>query len=325
MKVDFLQIGFEKCGTEFILRNIFAPNPHLQCIPSDGELHKLLIRDFILADGFEYDRKSFESKLAEICQTRFTNKQAQARGIISRAFTWSSRRRFDRKNAIDRINDSFPDVKIIMSIRSQPTWIISFYSMWVGGGGLLSLHDFVEAVLHNENLVAHYIDWFPLVSYLYKLFGSDRVLIIPMEEMRMSPQGIANRLFDFLEVPQVQIDESPVNVARSKEILPLRRFLNHLVHFGAGISDFNFNYRRDLRDLGEAQPSKMSKRYNTFLLRVYEPYTNLLCKMVEKAFRFKGRLELEERHLKMIEQRYSDNNKKLSELLGVDLSSYGYP
>ena len=44
-----------------------------------------------------------------------------------------------------------------------------------------------------------------------------------------------------------------------------------------------------------------------------------------KVFRFKSRLKLGERHLKMIEQRYSSHNKELAELLNIDLSSYGYP
>jgi len=326
MKIDFLQIGFIRCGTSFLLQNVYPHNPHLECINVEGrywELEKLLLRDFILADGLEYDSQSFEAKFADICPTVFTNKQAEVRGILFRPFTFYNRRRFDRKNIIDRINDSFSEVKIIMNIRSQQTWIPSYYSEWVSSGGLLGLHDFIESIFGNETLIAHYIDWFPLVSYLYKLFGSERVLICPFEELKKSPQGMADRIFDFLEVPRVQlIDESPVNPSISKEVLPLRRFLNHLVRFDNGTSDFNLNYRRDL---GEAEPSKISKWYNSVLELIYASYTHKLCRMVDNVFGFKGRLELEERHLKMIEQRYSSNNRKLSELLNVDLSSYGYP
>jgi len=324
MKIDFLQIGFIRCGTSFLLDNVYPQNPHLECINVEGhhwELEKLLLRDFILADGFEYDRQSFERKFADICQTIFTNKQVQRRGFLFRPFTFSNQRRFDRQNVIDRINESFPEVKIIMPIRSQQTWILSFYSTYLRDGGLLGLHDFVETILGNENLVAHYIDWFPLVSYLYKLFGSERALIYPFEELNKSPQGIANRIFDFLEVPRVQIEESPVNPSSSKEIMPLRRSLNQLVHFGCGASAYKLNFRRDL---GEAEPTKISKLYNSFVELIYSVYTHGLCSRIDNIFGFKGRLELEERHLKMVEQRYSSNNRKLSELLNVDLSGYGY-
>ena len=327
MKIDFLHIGFMRCGSSFLFQSVYPLNPHLECTDADGPhraLGKLLFRDFVLADGFEYDRQSFESKFTDICQAVFTNGQAQRRGILFRPFTYAPIRRFDRKNVIDRINDSFPEVKIIMSIRSQPTWITSFYSLWLANGGVLGLHDFIESIFNNEHLVAHYIDWFPLVSYLYKLFGSERVLICLYEELQRYPQAVANRLSDFLEVPHVQVDESPVQASNiSKEIVPLRRFLNHLVRFGNGVSDFNLNF---YLDMGEAKPgSKISKSYNTFVYKIYKPYTDQLCRIANNVFRFKGRFELEERHLKMIEQRYSSNNKKLSELLNVDLSGYGYP
>jgi len=331
MKIDFLQIGFVRCGTTFLRRNVYPNNPHLECIYAGiqyWELYKLLLRDFILADGFEYDQQSFERKFAEICPTVFTNKQAQVRGIMFYPFTFLPRRRFDRKNVIDRINQSFPEVKIIMGIRSQPIWVRSLYSMYVNSqGGMLGVHDFVESILGNELLVAHYIDWFPLVSYLYKLFSSERVLIYPFEELRESPQGTANRIFDFLEVPRVQIDESPINPSRSKEILAIRRFFNHLMHFEhGGSSDFTLD---SLHLSDETKPSRMLKWYNTSVETNYRKSTNFLCYaasiIINGIFRVKSQVELEERHLRMIERRYSSNNKKLSELLGVDLSGYGYP
>ena len=107
MKIDFLQIGFIRCGTSFVLNRVYPQSPHLECISVEGnhwELEKLLLQDFILADGFEYDRQSFERKFADICPTIFTDKQVQKRGFLFRPFTFSNQRRFDRKNVIDRIN-----------------------------------------------------------------------------------------------------------------------------------------------------------------------------------------------------------------------------
>ncbi len=320
MKIDFLQIGFTRCGTNFLLENVYPCNPHLECVNPAGQYSKLLKRDFILADGFEYDRRSFERKFAVISETVFTNKQAQVRGFMFRPFTHWGERRFDRKNVIDRINESFPEVKIIMFIRSQQTWILGYYTAYLRDGGLFGLHDFVESILTNENLGTHYIDWFPLVSYLYKLFGPERILLCLYEELKKSPQGIANRIFDFLGVPRSQINESTVNPSLSKEVVPLKRFLNHLVRFGSGASNYNF-----YGVLGEAEPSKITRLYNTSASIIGRGYANRLCIIVDKVFRFKGRFELEERHLKMIEQRYSSHNRKLSELLNIDLSSYGYP
>jgi len=30
MKIDFLQIGFTRCGTNFLLENVYPYNPHLE-------------------------------------------------------------------------------------------------------------------------------------------------------------------------------------------------------------------------------------------------------------------------------------------------------
>jgi len=91
MKIDFLQIGFQKCGTTFLEKNVYSCNPHLECFQLADkywDLEHVLLRDFILADGLEYDRPSFEREFADLCQTAFTNEQTQVRGIMFEPFTF---------------------------------------------------------------------------------------------------------------------------------------------------------------------------------------------------------------------------------------------
>jgi NAD-specific glutamate dehydrogenase len=65
------------------------------------------------------------------------------------------KRRFDRRDVIDGINDSFPELKTNMFIRTQKTWILRHYWQYLRSGGLLGLHDFVESLFNNEKLDAH--------------------------------------------------------------------------------------------------------------------------------------------------------------------------
>ena len=85
-------------------------------------------------------------------------------------FTFAETGRFDRKSSVDRINESFPEVKIIMGIRSQRTWIANFCSEYLKGGGLLGFYDLVESFINNEKLDDHYVigfRWFRIfISYL---------------------------------------------------------------------------------------------------------------------------------------------------------------
>ena len=92
MKIDFLQIGFPRCGTTFLSSSVYPQNPHLECIDPDDEFYKLLVYKFIMADGFEYERQSFEKEFTRLCETAFTNKQAKVRGIRLFAFSfWPER------------------------------------------------------------------------------------------------------------------------------------------------------------------------------------------------------------------------------------------
>ena len=144
MKTDFLQIGFQKCGTTFLENNVYPLNPNIHCIQAAGvlELERLLLRNLILPDGLEYRQDIIDNALPNICSKLFNDKTVN--GIMFEPFTFSYGRRFDRKNVIDRIKNIFPNIKIITFIRNQKTWILSHYAQYLKGGGLLSLHDFIE-------------------------------------------------------------------------------------------------------------------------------------------------------------------------------------
>ena len=322
MNINFLQIGFQKCGTTSLEKNVYPHNPHIECIQETTNLNleRVLLQKFILSDGLEYNRPAFEEEFKNVSESVFTKGTAEIRGIMFEPFTFVYQRRFDRKNVIDRIYESFPDVKIIMPVRNQETWILSHYSQYLKRGGLLGLYDFVESFFHNPMLDSHYIDWFPLISYLYDIFDSKNILVYPYEELKDNPQELANKIFAFLGAPSVEIDDSIVNPSLSKQTLFLRRFLNHLFRFGTGTSSYNFS-----RDLNEAEPSRLSRLYWLLISRGYKGYTNRLCYKIVRCLKFNGRFKLDSEHRRKIAERYSSNNKKLAELLDVDLSSYGYP
>ena len=135
MKIDFLQIGFQKCGTTFFARNIYPCNPSIHCIQAshNRRLERLLIRDFILPDGLEYSQDVIDSALPALSENLFDADTTN--GIMFEPFTFMYQRRFDRKNVIDRIRKTLPNTKIIMFIRNQKTWILSHYSQYLKGGG----------------------------------------------------------------------------------------------------------------------------------------------------------------------------------------------
>lgn len=235
-------------------------------------------------------------------------------------FTFVYQRRFDRKSVIDRIRALYPDIKIITFIRSQSSWMQSHYSQYLKSGGLLSLHDFVECQLNNPHLDAHYIDWYPLISYLYHSFGNDNVLVVLYEELKNSPQAVADKIFTFLNVHTSKVNPEKVNPSLSSSSLTLRRILNHIIRFDCGASSYSF-----FRDIHEAEPSLYYRFFHKFTYSYYKPITNIACYKLDNIFKIKKKIKLSDEELQKINMRYGGNNKKLSEILAVNLGDYGYP
>ena len=322
-RIDFLQIGFQKCGTMFLEKNVYALHPDITCIQGqrNAALEHALLHDFILPDSFEYDQTRFERNFEQCIASLVSEKPRAVNGIMFEAFTFMYEKHFDRKVIVDRIHESFPDTKIIMLIRNQETWFVSIYSQYVRSGGVLNFHDFLELALHNPLLIGHYVDWYPFVSYLFNVFGKERVLVCLFEELGRSPQNLADKIFSFLQVlPPGEIDQSIRNESLSTHMLWVRRMCNRIIPFDYGRSSYSF-----FRNLWGAQPTGGARLWHSFIYKYYKVNTDRMLRSCDRFFNNKRRVSLSSLHKEKIHKRYADNNKKLSHLLDIDVSQLGYP
>ncbi len=320
MNLDFLQIGFQKCATTFLENNVYPYNPGIHCIQAANnvDLERSLLRSLILPDGLEFSQKLANDSISKTCSNLFSDETVN--GIMFESFTFSYQRRFDRKSVIDRINDTFPGVKVITFVRNQKTWLLSHYSQYVKSGGLLSLHDFIECFISNPYMESHHIDWYPLISYLHEVFGKERVLVCLYEDLKGSPQDVADQIFSFLGVQSTKINPDVVNPSLSRYGLGLKRMLNHFLRSDNGESSYTFR-----RDPYESQPSFYSRLKHKVIYKAYKPITHRMCYKFDQVLRLRKKVELNDTQIQRIYDRYSESNEKLSKLLNVDLSGYGYP
>ncbi|MGA1870831.1 MAG: hypothetical protein ACMUJM_20030 [bacterium] len=248
MNLDFIQIGFQKCGTTFLFKNVYLQNPEIACIQvaQFRILDELLLRKLILPDGLEY------------------------------------------------------------------------YSQYIKAGGLLSLEDFVYSFLTNPHLEGHYIDWYPLIAYLYKVFGKENVLVCVYEHLKEDPQMIADTIFNFLGTRNYPISWPVVNPSLSKQALYVKRILNHLVRYDCGSSSYSFceDFKFGIR------PKDPKVFYRIKYL--YKSLSNRLCSTIDDFFGLSEKITLNKNTLIKIHRRYLENNKKLANILNIDLSKYKY-
>jgi len=103
MKLDFLQIGFQKCGTTFLEYNVYPKNENISCVPAvkDLELERCILNSLILPDGLEYDKEKFQQCFTKNCARLFEEGADSVNGIMFEPFTFLYGKQFDRKSVLD--------------------------------------------------------------------------------------------------------------------------------------------------------------------------------------------------------------------------------
>lgn len=93
--------------------------------------------------------------------------------------------RFLREIAAERIRLTFPEARILITIREQDAVILSMYSEYLRYGYSSSLRAFLEQETGSPNLLPTldlaYYDWSRMMDLYSDLFSPEQVLALPME------------------------------------------------------------------------------------------------------------------------------------------------
>jgi hypothetical protein len=112
------------------------------------------------------------------------------RGEFCPAYLW------DRK-APERIHASFPEIKIIISIRNPVDRAFSQYLYYVKRG--IIKQDFETALKERPDLIERGI-YINRIQRYFELFTSQQILIILFDEIKTNPQKILKNIYSFLKV-----------------------------------------------------------------------------------------------------------------------------
>lgn len=148
------------------------------------------------------------------------------------------------------LKSMMPDVKIILIVRDPVERAISHFFHYQKVNKLDLLADYTvdkffarpfEEALKRTTAVDVYLhDALSFSCYFrnflgYKnVFPKKQILVLHMRELRLIPQQVMNRVFDFLELPTIQSEEfsrfkystgSSLSAANSETLAKLKRFL----------------------------------------------------------------------------------------------------
>jgi len=211
-----IHIGYRKCGSTWMQRRLY---PLMSGVEFLGKRYERTshwtntVRDLILK-GHCFDFCADEVR--EVIETHAGPATGKTRILSYEGFTgelWQAS--IDSQRNADRIKQTFPGAKILIIVRRQVEHIESIYKQYILTGGVLSVQDFLKSDCHHLRFSLDSLRYDRLAEYYIKLFGQERVLVLPFELMCSDIQGFSDAVCDFLEVPHVMLDAEAKKYVRS--------------------------------------------------------------------------------------------------------------
>ena len=216
-------------------------------------------------------------------------------------------------NAVEYIYKNHPKVKILIIIRSQPSIINSSYRTYIKAGGVWNFKRFTKEILLRKKY-----DFFPLISKYVHFFSKKNCKIMIFEDLIKSPTDFVKAIVKFIgEKKILKHDYGIKSPGPSNLFNELFRYVNIFTKI-LSLSGVDGLYVNCFGD-GKNVPSV---RFRKFCYR----WGISIDKKIFKKLRITGKYQYGYKSvLTEINATYALNNKKLSKLIGKDLSSYKYP
>ena len=217
------------------------------------------------------------------------------------------------EEVIKRIKHSFEiPPKIIMIIRNQVDLLISTYSEYIYGGGLLLPINFYLTVLNKHT---EYFDlrFYQYYSLLNTSFSSNNVLLLLQEDIEKDPVNILKIIYGFLGVDM--------------DIIPTHANKKHRVGFTSwGLKYIRFTnlVMQTINCKRGSLESRIKNYINKILRQLITVIDNGLFKRLFGNLHKNKRKQMPEIVIKKINQIYAGNNFNLAQQINRNLNDLGY-
>lgn len=180
--VDLVHVGYHKCASTSLQHHVFRPCPQ---IAYTREARIALDPDFNQAEAFWHFNAGHDPKRLV---------------LTSEGLCGVDYQRFDSAEAFaqfpGRIHATQPQAKILLIIRKQPEILRSYYTE--------SIIKFANtqpfAYFYERAFTNHFLNFDEPVARYRELFGSEKVLVLPLEMLKSDQQGFKARLSEHLEL-----------------------------------------------------------------------------------------------------------------------------
>jgi hypothetical protein len=217
---------------------------------------------------------------------------------------------YDSRYLAERLAAVFPDARVLIVVREQRGAIVSNYKQYVRVGGRTSIRRYLSPPQEGRTRIPlfdlRHFEYDRLIAVHQKLFGRDRVLVLPFELLRHDPMAFLAATVDFAGPPASMpptVDRAERNQALSALSTGLKRRANVLV-------------RDTLNPTGLVEHAGLNKR----LVAILEGVDGRVPRDTRQRW--------EDRLTAAVSgaagDRFAASNRRTSELTGLDLAGYGY-
>jgi len=298
-------IGYHKTATTFLQRALFETSPRF---------HRVVQRDIfwrlIYPHALEFDVESARQFVADNVAMATAN-DSLAVFSNERLSGGHHTGGHDSLELAQRIRACSPNARILLFVREQKSLLQSLYAQYVKGMGCASLAEYCNPsyTRHTKELFNPVtLEFDRLVSEYMKRF--DQVLVLPVEWLKENPDEVLCRILDFFGLPESRRagltlkSRRPRNVSRPATVRRIDRILHPL-------------RSRNIPHVGSTYYNPVGRAFAGLTSRAV---SLLPLQPLDRYFHGKERAYIEE----FIGDRYSDSNRRLSKLIGMDLSTFGY-
>ena len=331
----FLHVGYPKCASSFIQDYYFIPeNKFIDIVdnPENGGEW----RDYLNCQLLTAQNSWFNSSHPAIPSV--PNEPGWMLGLSAEEFLDTERAGgVDYDVALSRYKDIFPDSKVLIVIRNQPSLIYSYYQQHVRHGYTRKIDTFIKELIWNAQQSIWGRLCFDRIYQITTDIFSD-VLLLPFELVAVDRDEFVSRLNQFLGMggkindptvghkhrADVHAPSGPkrTNPSPSSTTTETMRLLNLVFRHG-----FGKTYHSILPDhmVGHG-------RFHMNRLSWNEPSGNLTWSVKKWANRIGNRLPSSStarehffiRHKELFEDNFAESNARLDKILKLNLGKYNY-
>lgn len=303
-----LHIGFHKAGSTWLQQTLFEDERAGFVPRGDAPRHRL-VEEFVVPDALGFDPAPLIERYAPAVERA----RAAGRTVAlshERFSGYPSSGGRDRGLIAERLATVFPDARILIIVREQRSLIRSMYSQHVTDGGVESVARFLRTpepgLVRKPSFGLACYEFDLLVGAYQRLFGRDRVLVLPVEMLAADPAGFAGAITGFCGHPAPPLETvERANTARPLLMQQVQRPLNFLF------------YHNELSPGALVHVPRFHKRY----ARTRRAFELLSPRWLEKRLDRRLRRSIEA----FVGNHYAASNARTEQLIGRSLAEYGYP